>query len=167
MKASIKTISILLLFSGPLRALDMALPLAVFSEKFAKVAEHFELAKIEKTRWGDFYLRADTSHYFKASDAVPSSEGFYLGVRVLPVDDLKQATPPAEAESSAAYTEKRVGLKFPKVEGSDSGLVITFRYGAKCDAKLISELLKGIEEMEKQAKKAQQVAPSDGDKPLH
>jgi hypothetical protein len=155
MNAIIKSISIVLLFSGPLRALDMATPLAVFAGKFAIVAEHFERAKIETT-WGGFYLRADTQHHFKTSDSLPSSEGFWLGVRALPVEDLKTATAPPEREPSAAYTEKVVGLKFPKVEGADSGLLITLRYGAKCDAKLISELLKGIEVMEKQAEEAQQ-----------
>ena len=164
MNAIIKSILIILLFSGPLRALDIATPLAVFAGQFAKVADHFERAKIETT-WGGFYLRADTQHYFKASDSLPSSEGFWLGVRVLPVEDLKTATAPPEPEPSADYTQKVVGLKFPKVEGADSGLLITLRYGAKWDPKLISELLKGIEVMEKQAEEAQQAAPSDGDKP--
>jgi hypothetical protein len=150
----IKSISIILLLSGSLSALEMPTPLTVFAEKFAKVAEHFERAKIETT-WGGFYLRGDSQSSFKASD-LPSSEGFWLGVRVLPVEDLKTATAPPEPEPSAAYTEKVVGLKFPKVEGADSGLLITLRYGAKCDAKLISELLKGIEVLEKQAEEAQQ-----------
>ena len=81
------------------------------------------------------------------------------------MEDLKTATAPPAPEPSATYTQKVVGLEFPKKEGEDSGLLITLRYGAKCDAKLISELLKGIEVMQKQAKEAQQAAPSDGDKP--
>ena len=166
MNAIIKSISLVLLFSASMRAGDaVAAPLAIFAEKFAKVAEHFERAKIQTT-WGGFFLRADTQHHFNASDSLPSSEGFWLGVRVLPVEDLKTATAPPEPESSAPYSQKIVGLKFPEVEGADSGLLITLRYGAKCDPKLISELLKGIEVMEKQAQEArQETGSSDGDGP--
>ena len=137
---------------------EVATSLAVFADKFAKVASHFERAKIQTT-WGGFFLRADTQHHFETSESEPSSEGFWLGVRSLPAEYLKTVT---ASQPPVDYTEKVIGLEFPKREGADSGLLISLRYGAKCDPEMVSELLAGIEAIKNMAR---QTGAGDGDKP--
>ncbi len=143
------SIAMVLLAGGPVRAEDpVAVSLTVFAGKFAKVGQHFERAKMETT-WSGFYLRGDSQSKFKESDWQPSPEGFWLGVRILPAEDLKTATSPAEPPEG--YVEKIVGLEFPKEVDADSGLLISLRYGAGCDPKVVAELVEGIEAMRKKA----------------
>ena len=117
-------------------------PLFIFSQKYAEIAPLFERAKIQ-TNWNGFFLRADNQHFFKESDSIPSPYGIWLGVRTLPLQDLKSAS---ETQPTSDYTEKVIALRFPEQkDDEDSGLLISLRYGAKCGKKAISELLEAVD----------------------
>jgi len=153
----ITIIAVFLSISGAAYADDLtANSLSIFSQTFPKITYLFERAKIE-TRWNGFFLRADSLHFFKESDTIPSPYGLWLSVRTLPIEDLLSASKPSPTNG---YHEKTLPLKFPKQkDGSDSGLLITLRYGSKCDKKAISELTGAMNTIKNEAQQGAAANP--------
>jgi hypothetical protein len=88
---------------------------------------------------------------------MPSSYGIWLGVRTLPIHDLKSAS---ETPPTSDYIEKVTALRFPKQkDDEDSGLLITLRYGAQCNKKAISELFDAIDTVKKEAQQGAAANP--------
>jgi hypothetical protein len=157
MKAIFVLALALLQICSPAYASDLtAKPLTIFSQRFPMISHLFERAKIE-TRWNGFFLRADTLHFFTVSDSTPSAYGLWLGVRTLPLEDLQSAATPSPTKE---YIEKTTALKFPKQkDGNDSGLLITLRYGAKCEKKAISEIIDAINTIQNEAQQSDAANP--------
>jgi hypothetical protein len=157
MKSALTAILALSVFCGLGRAENLITkPLVIFSKTYAEIAPHFERAKIE-TNWAGFFIRADTYHFFKQNDSIPSEYGIWIGVRTLPVQDLKSAS---EIQPTNDYIQKVTSLKFPKQkDDEDSGLLIVLRYGAQCDKKVITELLNAIDLVKKAAEQGAAANP--------
>lgn len=132
----------------------MERPLAKFAKMYAEIGPLFERAKIETT-WRGFFLRADTQHDF--SEPEPSATGLWVTVQVLDAENVKSAQQTGPRES---YEQKVIAFRIrDRSDDGSEAMLIGFHYGKECDQKVVSAILKAMEEVKADAEGADTQSP--------